>query len=211
MMQDQEKIIWNGAVLKAELIASRSFDILSDCKVLELGSLAGFFTKQILHKTNNITVIDVDNQSLQYVRKNYPAIESVESDMHEFVKIPQYYDAVVIYGVLYHSPSPLSILEDIANNIKPKYMLLESLWQGYDDKLVAVADEPVNQTGYRWTNKKHCGVALNISQILLEQVMNNLGYKMINKFSTADIPGYTDIITNFKPGSTWCYSNWQIA
>jgi hypothetical protein len=210
-MQDIEQIIWDGAVQRSELIADRSFGILTDLKVLEIGFLNTLFSKKILEKTSDLTAIDLDPTAISYMAEMYPQIKCMEYDMHEFVKIPEYYDAVVVYGVLYHSPCPLIILEDIANNIKPKFMLLETLWQGHNDRLIASAPEQINFPGSRWVgDKKHCGVALNISQILLEQVMPNLGYELVNKFTTGDIPGYTDIYTNYKPGGTWCYTNWKL-
>jgi 2-polyprenyl-3-methyl-5-hydroxy-6-metoxy-1,4-benzoquinol methylase len=199
--------------IKSTILSQHNFTILQNLKVLEIGCHGGYFTREILKYTPDLTGIDLDPECINYCQTRFPDANILKADMHEFVKISEYYDAVVVYGVLYHTHSPLQLLEDIANFIQPKYMLLETLFDTTEDNIwhIQVGEENINQPGMLFVeNKKACKIALSISHALLEKTMGNLGYKKISKININDIPGFNEInpADNYKKGD-WTYSNWQ--
>ena len=93
------------------IIADKMFDVLDSQSVLELGPFTGWFTKQILNRTNQVTCIEYNHDACDELRNTFgDTITVIEEDFHTSVRTIGQFDAAVVYGVLYHSCAPLMIL-----------------------------------------------------------------------------------------------------
>jgi 2-polyprenyl-3-methyl-5-hydroxy-6-metoxy-1,4-benzoquinol methylase len=146
------------------VISERNFPILTDLKVLELGPFEGAFTKHILKYTNNLTVIELNRDAAQRLKNNFPTVNVIVDDFNHCLNSVGEFDAVVLYGILYHSPSPLNIIEHVVNFIKPKYILLENLL-GIDseDRIIAAYELP-NGPGMRYSDYKTSNIVMSYGQ-----------------------------------------------
>jgi len=170
------------------IIADQMFDVLASQSVLELGPFNGWFTKQILNYTDRVTCVEFNDGACDTISDTFrDSVTVVNEDFHAYVKTAKQFDAVVVYGVLYHSCAPLMVLEDIANQISPKYILLES--HHHDPEYphnVKVNMEIPNLPGERYADSKTCGISLSLSKTVMELAVNNLGYIKQREFNLAD-------------------------
>jgi len=59
----------------AERIAG-TLDILPECPVLEIGPGTGVLTQFILQNKRNLTVVELDSESVEFLQSHYPALEN---------------------------------------------------------------------------------------------------------------------------------------
>ena len=63
--------------LTDESVALRIASTLDDCKgmpVLEVGPGMGVLTKYLLERGHNVTVVEIDGESVEYLKQNYPQL-----------------------------------------------------------------------------------------------------------------------------------------
>jgi SAM-dependent methyltransferase len=170
-----------------EFISNRCFTVLKDKTVLELGPQNGtYFTPFIEQVATSVTCIEFNPIQCGYFKNLYannPKVKLLQDDFHDAVNYVGYHDAVVLFGVLYHSPAPLKIIEDIVNNIAPKIILLES-WNNKEPTILMT--EEINVDGNRQSRKKTCGFALTHSAEIYISALKSLGYQLIEKFELND-------------------------
>ena len=175
-------IIKNESII-LEFISNRCFTVLKDKTVLELGPQDGtWFTPFIEQVATSVTCIEFNLtmcDDFKNLYANNPKIKLIQDDFHDAVNYVGYHDAVVLFGVLYHSPAPLKIIEDIANNIAPKIILLES-WDFKEP--THIVTEEINVPGNRQSRKKTCGFALTHSAEIYISALKSLGYQLVEKF-----------------------------
>jgi SAM-dependent methyltransferase len=190
-------------------ISDKMFPILKDLNVLELGSMGGtHFTTNLFRYTSNITAIEFDLFSVHYLKRHFPTVKVIHKDFNECLPTVGEFDAVVIYGILYHSHAPLKIIEDVANFVKPKFILLESVLglRAKDD--VSIWEETPNLPGKRYSERKTCGLVINLGQSYYDFALGNLGYEKIDEFDVA-----TDEYLMSTPGELKkpaYYSTWKL-
>jgi hypothetical protein len=175
----------NSAEIICKTIVEQLTEFITG-KILEIGPLDGRFTEQFLQYTNNISVVEYDSGLCNVLREKFLGnITIYEEDAHLFLsRTNTHYDTVVLFGFLYHSHAPLAIVEDMVNNISPKYILLET-WDM--NCPVAIKEELINITGWRWAHKKHCGLSITINDFYYEKALDILGYRLIKKFRSEDL------------------------
>jgi hypothetical protein len=191
----------------AAMIAENTFTgNVEDRTVLELGSFEGWFTAELIARNSTVTCIEKYPPAVDILRRTFPTATVIDADFHLAVRTPKKFDAVVLYGILYHSPSPLSIIEDIVNYSDPDTILLET-WkvpQFYVDQPlvdVQVHEELVNVGGYRQVDApKTCGLAMSLSKHIYVKAMHNLGYVIKSEFNVTDTPELLALVNelNFK-------------
>jgi SAM-dependent methyltransferase len=166
----------------AKVIRDKCFDcILPEYRVLEVGAHTGAFSKLILEKTPAfVELVEPDPQTVKQLLQlcNGQVVLRNESI---FNLLPTYnkgdFDVVVAFGVLYHWSSPFNFLEQIVNNIGPKYICLDN---PNNDQIVA-KHEDLNISGNLFTDKRAVGISLHLPPALITQAMENLGYKQLLK------------------------------
>lgn len=160
-----------------DFIVQEFFPYLQGQSVVELGSSLDCFTENIAEKAEKLVCIEFDPTVVEQLKqKNYKNTEVIYGDFHEEVRTVGQYDAVVIYGILYHSCAPLGLLEDIVNYIKPKIILIEAL---HDYNTIYGIDEEPNRIGMRWVDKKSCKIVLDIGFPIYKLALENLGYRCL--------------------------------
>lgn len=194
------------------VIANRHFSYLKNKSVLELGPLDGLFSAKILEQTNQkVTLIEYDKEAVLFITKKFQSrVNVISGDIHNEIPHCGLHDAVVIYGVLYHSPHPFLILEDIVNYTNPEFILLE-VWD-LGTNMMTYHPEIVNQPGYRFSKLKTCGIALDIPMTVWAQVMANFGYNNVDQFSLKELDEYKQIKQDYPECNFKCdgvYTVWQ--
>lgn len=187
-----------------DFIVANNFWSVRDLTVLELGPQSGdFFTKKLLDVATSVTCIELDSKAIdaldQQIFRN--KINLIKDDFHDAVKTVGQFDAVVIYGVLYHSPAPLKLIEDIVNFVKPKIILLETQ---HEDYFISLADENNNVSGMRQNQLESCGISLIVGTDIYKKALSNLGY---NELQRCRVPIDNDA-DFFK--SNWIYSIFEL-
>jgi SAM-dependent methyltransferase len=185
-MVAQEEINY-GNQLRFEAISRNTFPILRDLKTLELGPQNGsMFTQYLLEYTNNVTAIELNQVVADNLASNYPCVNIIVDDFNECLRTIGEFEAVIVYGVLYHSHVPLKILEDIANFVKPKYILLENLMGSNSGDTIYIDYEEPNINGMRFTKlKKRCNIVLSLGQNIFNRAMTNLGYTQVDFYDVS--------------------------
>ena len=172
-----------------KLIADHMFDILREQSVLELGASDGWFTKHILDYTNRVTCLEFNQMACETLRNKFGNnITVVAEDLHSSIRTIGQFDAVILYGVLYHSCAPLQILEDTANIIKPTYILLECWDKVQHPDSCAVIHEIPNIPGSRYSDSPTCGLAISLGKNLMIHALNSLGYTKQREFVLDEHP-----------------------
>ena len=171
---------------RCKKISDITFPILKDLKVLELGPMGGtHFTTNLLGYTSDVTVVEFDLFAVNYLKRKFPTVKIINKDFNECLPYVGEFDAVVIYGVLYHSHAPLKIMEDIANFVKPKFILLENVVGLEFKDSVDIWKETPNLHGKRFSDKKTCNLVINLGQSYYDFALGNLGYEKIDEFDVA--------------------------
>jgi hypothetical protein len=184
-----ETEIEQGNAERCRRISNRTFPVIKDLKTLELGPQDGsHFTQHLIKYTDDVTVIELDELAANKLKLNYPIVNVIKDDFNECLRSVGRFDAVILYGVLYHSHVTLKILEDIANFINPTYVLLENIGGSasyYASNNVAVTPEESNLLGMRSTKIKSCNLVLCFGQEVFDTAMTNLGYVQVDGFDIA--------------------------
>lgn len=180
-MDDNEQIIFEHAQSVTRFIATRIFDKLTDKSVLELGPFYGGFTEHILARTNKqVTCIENNPEACEVLQGKFSdIINLVKGDFHYAIREQTHHDAAVIFGVLYHSPAPLMILEDIVNFVNPDTILLEAWGQIIP---ITIDPEPLNVPGYLFPSKKSSGFSISIADNIYSDALKNMGYNLESRF-----------------------------
>lgn len=194
---------------RCKVISDENFPVLKDLNTLELGPQDGSaFTQHLLRYTNKVTVVELDSDMLASLRKIYPLVKVVEDDFNECLRDIGQFDAVVVYGILYHSTVPLKVLEDIANYVKPKYILLENILGSNSGNVVTVEKEVPNVNGMRFVRSKSCNLVFSLGQNYYEIAMSNLGYDMIKDFDVAKRDDLVSLPGDVKKRAY--YTTWKL-
>ncbi len=144
--------------------------------VLELGSHTGSrVTVHLAEIADSVTCIELDSVAVHELRGRLPHVRVIHADWSEAVRsVSILPDAVILWGVLSHSPGPLALIEDLINYQRPQWVLLESEPGG----LVRCVREAVNQPGQRQSRKPTSGISIQLGSRVYSDAMTNLGYEL---------------------------------
>jgi len=166
----------------AKVVRDKCFDcILPEHRVLEIGAHTGAFSKLILEKTPAfVELVEPDPCTVKQLSQLCND-QVVLRNKSIFDLLPTYskndFDVVVAFGVLYHWSSPFEFLEQVVNNIQPRYICLDNP----DNDQIVAKHEDLNISGNLFTDKRAVGISLHLPPALITQAMENLGYKQILK------------------------------
>lgn len=166
----------------AKVLSEKCLDcILPEHRVLEVGAHTGAFTKLILDKNPSfVELVEPDPTASAILSGKFGNRVSLKEDSI-FNLLPHYtsgsFDVVVAFGVLYHWSSPFDFLEQIVNNIQPKYICLDNP----DNDSIIAKHEDLNIPGNLYTKKRAVGISLHLPPELVTQAMANLGYRQLLK------------------------------
>ena len=173
--------------LVAEFLNNQIFVNLKNKKILELGPNEGLFTEQICKHTDQITCIENDENNCNILERKFGnKISLIFDDFHERIKNVGYHDVVILYGILYHSPAPLYLLEQIVNSFAPQTILLECWAFKNESADNVVWDETPNSKGMRQSKLKTCNIVFNLPPTVYKKAIFNLGYDLVNEFVLSD-------------------------
>lgn len=161
------------------------FYVCKNKNVIEIGpGVEGIHSKIILkNDAKNLTVIEPE----PLVKQVHESINIIRDDVVTVLSSKHPADIVVCCGVLYHLHSPLHLLELIANNCDPNYIILDCV---NDPEFLRFNKEYINKRGNRQTVSawKSCNFNLVIPFEIIDQSLNHLGYELIktDKLTTSN-------------------------
>lgn len=167
----------------SKVLSEKCLDcILPEHRVLEVGAHTGAFTKLILDKNPVLVELSEPDPEAAAVLATKFANRVIVKQQSIFDLIPHYqpesFDVVVAFGVLYHWSSPFEFLEQVVNNIQPRYICLDNP----DNDGIKAKYEKLNMPGNLFTNRRRAvGISLHLPPDLITLAMNNLGYRQLLK------------------------------
>ncbi len=121
-------------------------------KVLDLGGRDGTLTKHFIKK-NNVTLADIDQNALEYAKKNYK-VETMKVDLNQSLPFKDNsFDVVVMAEVLEHLPYPNITLSEIKRVLKtngkfignlPLAYHLKDRWQIIRGRRLVISSDPTH-------------------------------------------------------------------
>jgi hypothetical protein len=149
--------------------------------VVEIGPYGGCISERIIkHRPTNLTLIEANKSAVDQLKLN-PNLASCKillGDMHHDLNQVGPVDVAIVLGVIYHSHAPLLLLEQLVNYCDPQTILIDS-----PGKILSWYQEPINSPGMRYvvSDKKTCGIVIQINERLLIASLTNLGYRLHTK------------------------------
>jgi SAM-dependent methyltransferase len=147
--------------------------------VLEVGCFDGWITELVVqHNPKKLTLLESNSFSLDLIREKFPQAQVIHGDMHkDFDKVGAV-DVALMLGVIYHSPAPLLVIEELVNHCRPNDVVIDNLSPAFEWR-----NEPSNVPGMRYTTNdmKTCNIVINIDNEIMITTFYNLGYRLITQ------------------------------
>lgn len=165
---------------RRQILLENQRELFARKQVLEIGPLTGYMTEFLLEQNCSMSLIERDPTCAKILRSNFKSrIMLVEDDFHRALfKFPAGgIEVVICAGVLYHSPSPVVLLEAIAA-LRPELVLIDSL-VSQEMKVIQCEDNGSERS--RVTEdliNPSTGFALRLPPSTIELTMTRLGYKV---------------------------------
>ena len=166
------------------LITEHYFSICQDKVVIEIGPLGGEHSKIISKYSKQLILIEPDKNQTEDLKIISGVTDVIVDDVNFVLQQQLLADVVICCGVLYHLHSPLHLLELIANNCDPHYIILDSVNQYVNSPdYVPYNDEELNIKGDRFTRSNWKAIGLNQSAPyeIINKAMDHLGYRLLQK------------------------------
>jgi SAM-dependent methyltransferase len=170
------------------------FQVCADKSVLEIGPFTGQITEMYVDLAQEIELVEPNSDALGHLQQCYPMANIVWDDIFAYLKTPRKFDVVVCMGVLYHLHSPVQLLEQLVNEVKPQYIMLDVPKDNHVDDFgsechfdLGIYSEPANTPGYYYTKPGKPGQRTpNIrltgaGPYFIIKVMSAMGYQALNK------------------------------
>jgi 2-polyprenyl-3-methyl-5-hydroxy-6-metoxy-1,4-benzoquinol methylase len=168
----------NDYSTKEAFLTDRYFPVCRNKSVVEIGPFEGWFTDLLLEADpTKVTLIEANPQSIKILNEKFTQdnVKVIHGDMHyDLDRVGQVQVAVVL-GVIYHTPSPLMLLESIVNRCNPDTIIIDN-----HGNMLGITEEVSNEPGMRFTvkDKRTCGLVVTINSDILIKAMYNLGYSL---------------------------------
>jgi len=166
-----------------------NFKFCTNANVLEIGPFNGFHTEIIdFYEPNLLTLIEPNDEAASELQERFPNYKIIVEDIFVYLCDKIYekkkFDVVICCGLLYHLHSPVFLLELIANQCDPEYVILESMDEKTDETIIPFyfADEEINKPGNFFTTtpfNKSAGLILSAQLPFFEMIMKRLGYDIL--------------------------------
>ncbi len=151
------------------------FAVAQDRSVLEIGPFWGQHTTVLeSYGPQTVTLLEPNSDAAALLAQKFDYTVIVE-DVYHYLRTVKHYDVVLLCGVLYHLHSPLYLLELIANNVNPEYIITETFL--YEGLTAHYAEEPLNIPGSRYAKAwRTAGYNCSLTAPVMTASMRNLGY-----------------------------------
>jgi len=147
--------------------------------VLEVGCFDGWITELIVqHNPTKLVAMEANKSSSELVQKKFPTTQVIYGDMHkDFYKVGPV-EVALLLGVIYHTPAPLLVLEELITHCQPNDVVIDNLSPSLQWR-----NEPTNVPGMRYTtsNVKTCDIVVNIDNEIMIAAFENLGYRLVTQ------------------------------
>ena len=154
------------------------FEYLAGLTLLELGPHDGsWITPAFADRVGKLAFIELDHTAVESLQELYPNAHIISADYHTAVQGMGQYDAVAMFSVLNHSHSPLGLLEDVVNYVRPRHIFLDS----EPGAGVRIVREDVNQPGQRQTIRPSTGLSIQLGSQIYAAALANMGYTLVKK------------------------------
>jgi len=169
-----------------ETIAKEFFNVCSDKTVLEIAPFGGHQTKAIVkYPIKSLLLVEPHLGNNERLIDLFPTATIINDDIFNVYHNKFLVDVVVVCGLLYHLHSPLYLLELIANQSDPEYIILDNIHQPD----IEIRNEVPNTSGNRYTTTP-TWKAVNYSICLpfdyINQSLTDLGYRCVNKIELSE-------------------------
>ena len=176
----------NQVNIVCNFVAEKTFSLLKDLKTLELGPLDGWFTEQLLKYTSDVTVIELGKGVCELLSEKFnDQVKIIDDDFHYAITNVGVFDAVVMFGVLYHSVSPFKLIEDTVNFCKPKYILLDCGGSDPNQPLLWGVEHS-KQKGSRQYRNRSSGIVIDPGISSIKTAMSNLEYQLTEQIDLTE-------------------------
>jgi 2-polyprenyl-3-methyl-5-hydroxy-6-metoxy-1,4-benzoquinol methylase len=155
------------------------FSVCTDQSVLEIGPYLGLHTEIILaNKPKQLDLVDANPSNQEPLERILGVDNVIIDDVLFYLQNPKPYDVVVCCGVLYHLHCPLYLLELIANNANPEWVILDCR---QDLPKLSFIVEPDNVTKNRFTKDgwKSTKFSIVAPFEIVNLAMQNMNYQLI--------------------------------
>jgi SAM-dependent methyltransferase len=168
------------------------FQVCSGKSVLEIGPFSGVITDLYCNIADKIELVEPNSTALETLQRAFPQAPIVWDDIFAYLKTPRKFDVVVCLGVLYHLHSPIQLLEQLTNEVRPNYLLVDTsatdmMFEGENGRYFSLGlnAEEINQPGNYYTRPGKPGLrspGLNLTGFgphILTEVMAAMGYRAL--------------------------------
>jgi hypothetical protein len=170
-----------------ETIAKEFFNVCSNKTVLEIAPFKGHQTQAIIkHPIKSLLLVEPNKEANKRLIELFPSATIINDDIFNVYHNKFLVDVVVACGLLYHLHSPFYLLELIANQSSPEYIILDSVHQ----EAIRIDNELPNIAGNRFTTSrtwKSINYHIDIPFEYIDQALTHLGYKRVSKIDLADL------------------------
>ena len=171
-----------------ETIAKEFFYLCSDKTVLEIAPFAGHQTQAIVkYPIKSLLLVEPNQTYNAQLIEFFPTTTIINDDIFNVYHNKVLVDVVVACGLLYHLHSHLSLLELIANQSDPEYIILDCIHRSPPG--IMITNELPNVPGNRYTTTptwKAVNYSIGLAFDYFDQALTDLGYKCINKIELAE-------------------------
>lgn len=165
-------------LIRKDFLNQHVMQLVTNQTTLEVGCFDGYISAVIAkHSPSMLILLEPAQQSLKsaaarLVDTNHRAIcGDMHLDLNQVGKV----DVALLLGVIYHSPAPLHVLEQLVNHCDPTHIVVDNPGNAFEWR-----HETHNVPGNRYTvdNYKSCGLVSRINDEVLITAMQNLGYQL---------------------------------
>ena len=152
--------------------------------VLEIGCFDGWITELVVqHNPKQLVLMEANKVSFNIVKKKFPGAQVIYGDMHKDFYKAGPVEVALLLGVIYHTPAPLLVLEELINHCRPNDVLIDNLSPVFEWR-----QETANNPGMRYTTSrvKTCNIVISIDNEMMIRAFKNLGYRLVTQSQYPD-------------------------
>lgn len=167
--------------IRTDFLIKKNAQKLQGMRVLEIGAHVGVMSEAILNYSSSLTVIENNPDCVHILKKKFgKKLKIIQEDAHHaLLKMkPHRFDVIICAGILYHSSSPLFLLESICR-LTPKLILIDTLTTRENEDISLVPTTAVNRLNFRYNNGPDSGFNVLLGQKSIEEALFNMHYKKI--------------------------------
>jgi len=165
------------------------FSLCADLSVLEIGPYLGLHTEIITsNKPKYLELVDANPLNLKELGRIEGVDNIVIDDVLHYLQKPKKYDVAVCCGVLYHLHCPLYLLELIANNVDPEWVILDCK-QDLPELSFIVESDNVTKNRFTVGDWQSAKLSIVAPFEIVNLAMQNMNYQLI-KHSRVEVWDY---------------------